>query len=246
MKFMLGNLPSTTALTQPCDAGNCFKAPKTTNRHLRDADVKDNILMRNVLAQLFCTHNEWLNSDERGDRRLTGTKKRSQKKEVSGIPKIAMKPSHVTMAKHGLLRVQFAMSKSMNSKTIRTSFSKVGMYHSGMDFDTVMDNRKTNVPEKVRKLVWDNMDNLVDKYMQQGGLFEEDFMDLQIDPTVERRGKPQDKLCISRRRSCLLTHHALIAREGLKESAASASEMLTRKRKQEIEDEQEVIFITID
>lgn len=82
--------------------------------------------MRNVLVQLFRTHNEWLNSDERGDRRLTGTKKRSQKKEVSGIPKIEMKPSHVTLAKHGLLREQFAMSKSMNSKTIRTSFLKWG------------------------------------------------------------------------------------------------------------------------
>jgi hypothetical protein len=38
--IVVGKLPaSTTAVTQPCDAGNCFKSAKCTLKVINDADI---------------------------------------------------------------------------------------------------------------------------------------------------------------------------------------------------------------
>lgn len=239
-KIHVGKPPgSTTAITQPCDYGNCFRGPKTTNKHLADSDVKNNEIMLNVLSQIFASHNVWLNSDERGDRRQRGRKK---SKSSTSSSEIAMNPAHVNMARHGILRVQYAMSKSMNAKTIRESFDKVGLTQTGANFDTILNNWKSNCGEEDRQKIWNKMDTLVEKFLLQGELFENDLESLEIDPNVERRGKSVDLLTLNRRRSCLLTHDSLIAREDSKEMKETKI-IETRKRKRQIDEEQEIIVI---
>jgi hypothetical protein len=243
-KIHVGKPPgSTTAITQPCDAGNCFRGPKATNKHLRDADVMDNHVMLRRLDKMFSQHNEWLNSDERGDLRLHGKKKKTTSKKKKSQSIIEMNPQHVKMARCALLRVQYAIQKSVNQKTVRESFRRVGIFQNTVDFDVIMNNVKSNCAEATRKKIYAELPSLLEKFSIQGELYENDLTAIGIDPNVVRNGMSIDELVLSRRRSCLLTHNELMKRETQKEEKKGGQVIETRKRKRDILDALDVIII---
>ena len=73
------------------------------NLSQKQIDVCDNTLMLSRLDNIFKSHNTWLNSDDRGEKRMVGRKKKKPTKKDKATT-IEMHPEHVKMAKFGLLR----------------------------------------------------------------------------------------------------------------------------------------------
>jgi hypothetical protein len=106
--IVVGKPPaSTTAITQPCDSGNCFRGSKTTNKRLNDADVSHNTEMINVLTEMIGKHVSTV-SPHSDDPTMTA--------------------AHRHMAVYGLLRIQLALMISMHRCTITKSFEKTGIF----------------------------------------------------------------------------------------------------------------------
>jgi hypothetical protein len=207
---------STTAITQPCDAGNCFKGPKTSNKYIKDHDVKHMKWMLERLSNIvFKPHNEWLNSEARTPlQKLKGkAKKRLTKKDKTDA--IEMSPSHVQLAKLGLLRVRLALQKSMRPHMITVSFLITGIYPFSLP--VILNNWKSKLSLEESTLVGNSLEALTDLFEEQGELFDADLIATGIQSHVVRGGKKaMDLLVLNRRRSCMLTSPALIARERVK------------------------------
>lgn len=201
---------STTSINQPCDVVNCFRGPKTQNKKIGNKDVKGNTFMLAVLTGVFKQHNEWLNSDERGDERLRGKKKKYKAKKDKPNT-IAMDVSHVHMAKYGLLRVQLALQLCMRPHMIRESFEATGLFP--LSTIKILGNCHTQIKARDYAKIKKHMPELVQLMKSQGEIFETDFDHLGILPTMEREGKTLDELIIYRRRAILLTHSEVVRRQ---------------------------------
>jgi hypothetical protein len=119
-RIVVGKPPgSSTAATQPCDRGNCFKGPKTTNKKLEDVHVEDNEEMITRLTEVIGEHNI----------------------VDSATSKKKMSAAHKRMAVFGLLRVKFALEESMTSRMIKESFALTGIYP--YSFEQIMTNCTT-------------------------------------------------------------------------------------------------------
>lgn len=211
-KIHVGKPPgSTTAVTQPCDRGNCFKGPKVTNRKINNKDVRNNTFMLRKLKELFDEHNKWLNSEERGDLRLLGKKKKKPTKcDKPGT--IEFNPGHKGFAKFGLLRVQLALQYCMRPHMIRESFEQCGIVPFNPRL--IMSNCRSSIAPTDQGKILNSVAHLVDLFHNNGELFESDLDLLEISSNVDRGGKkPLDQAVLNRRRACILTHPALIARE---------------------------------
>jgi hypothetical protein len=201
---------STTSINQPCDVLNCFRGPKTQNKKINNKDVKDDKFMLSVLGKIFDEHNEWLNDEERGAARANGKKKKRPKKSEKPDT-IAMDPSHVSMAKLGLLRVQLALQMCMRPHMIKDSFKATGIYPRSVDI--VLANCHTRIPPPQVKAIKAAMPALVNLFKVQGEIYEADFDRLGIVATNPRTGKGLDSLVLYRRRAMLLTHPQVRLRE---------------------------------
>lgn len=229
-KIIVGKFPaSTTSINQPCDARNAFRAPKTQNKKIANKDVKSNTFLMNVVVQIFKQHNEWLNSDERGDERHKGKPKRYQSKKKKKI-EIAMNSAHLTLGKYGLLRIQLALQLCMRPHMIRESFQATGLYP--VDAKKILSNCHHRITREEELHIMHRMPELIQLFKTQGEVFESDFDRLGIQSTKQREGKGLDGLILYRRRAIILTHKDVVRRQAeyvtIKEAA---EEKASKKRK---------------
>jgi len=194
---------STTAATQPCDAGNCFKGPKTTIKAINDSMISDNndmieYLNTNVI-EVHCSKYSSTNSP--------------------------MSYQHKHMAVHGLLKVQLALQMSMNRNTIRKSFDICGIYPYNSNKMLAQCSAKFTLDEQ--NLIFTAVPNLAPIIGTKGELTNEDFDAFNI----PNNGGDKDNLVIYRRRTVILTNTELFKREQNKKAELEAKKD-TKKRKQ--------------
>lgn len=209
---------STTAITQPCDAGNCFRGPKAKNKKINNKDVSQNKRMTDTLTKVFNDHNTWLNSPERNPPPPVEKKKRtSVRKGKSTVIKPVLRKfntSHLNLAKLGLLRVQLALDYCMRQQMIRESFIITGIYP--FDLDIILSNFTSDISPEDLSTIKENLDILTTTLDMEGEFREADFDELNIASHVERNGKPIDDLVLYRRRGLILTHDKVIMKEKVK------------------------------
>jgi hypothetical protein len=232
--FVIGKPPgSTTAITQPCDAGNCFRGPKTSLKRINDMDVDYNVAMLERLQIMFAEHNKYLNSEAQGDRRVFKAPKELKSGKKSKPPEIKINPNHVKMASKGLLRIQYALQKSLNQKTIRDSFKAVGIDQFSVSLDNVLKQWNVNSTKEIKQKVNEHLKYLTDKMDLQGELFENDLAHCGFrEPEPADIKRPFASYVLNRRRSCIVTNENLQAREKAKNADPTAPPT-SRKRSRE-------------
>jgi hypothetical protein len=173
----------TTAATQPCDRGNCFKSSKTANKKICNSDIQHKRHEIEEITGIFQEHfNKFGNSK---DLKL-----------------------HMKTAIYGILRIQLALYKGINCASIQNSFSRVGIYP--YNINQIFKNFKFPKPESLYTKIANNWSEMVLKFIEQGELLDDDFDKWDI-PVSKKRYK--DSYAVGNRRSVLLTHKALIKRE---------------------------------
>lgn len=202
--IVVGKPPaSTTAITQPCDRGNCFKGPKTTNKSISDKDVSQNTEMIKDLTAIYQKH-----------------EKTNNNRKISA--------GHKRMGIMGLLRVQLALQLSMRRTMIQESFKLTGIYPYSLD--TILDECSTKIGLEERTLICAALPKLSNLIGQQSELFDKDFDNSNIRKNVD---KEKDHSVVYRRRSIILNGKAHLEREEVRLQAeeAAIAEAAEKKRK---------------
>lgn len=138
---------STTATTQPCDAGNCFKAPKTSLKHINNDESPRNAHTMERIKAVLKKH-----EDKYGHK---------------------LSYAHKKMAVEGLIKIQLALQNSMNRDMICKSFARCGIY----PYSTaqILNQCKTKIDISEEEKIFRSLDRLVEQMKDQGELFEKDF-----------------------------------------------------------------------
>jgi transposase len=199
--IIVGKPPaSTTATTQPCDCGNCFKASKAALKNITDAHIKPREPLVKRIKKALATHN----------------------KEFG--PKCGISAAHIGMASRGLLRIQLALINTVKPKVVTDSFKLAGVYDydletPGPNIDTILGNCKEYFGEGMtlqdEESIRTAMPNLIAAIRDEGEIHEAVFDLNGIRCNIPANGD-RDRLDISRRRYVFLTDKALVARETLK------------------------------
>ena len=209
---------STTATTQPCDCGNCFKASKKALANIKDAHVRFKQKMSDKIKKLLNDFNKSL-----------GKKKK-------------MSYGNIGSAVKGILRIQLALTNTVNPTMISKSFAAAGVWDHdlnppGVNIKTIFGNNKDYFGEGLsiedEAAITAGMPTLVERLRQRGELFETDFDDCNIRHNINPKEQPKENFHIPRRRYCFLTnpvfvqrqHETMMLAQQKKEKAAS------RKRK---------------
>jgi hypothetical protein len=198
---------STTEISQPCDAGDCFKATKTRVKNTTDADVIMDTHMLEKLTSVYDNH-----------MRTTGAKK--------------MPPNHVKMGKLGLLRVQLASKSSVTSRTVKDSFTRAGIYDvvtNQYSPRTILSNCTSAISKEEEVQIMGAIPDLSAILNRQGELLDSDFDACHIRENDAVSSK--DNLIISRKRMVLLTNPALVERQEIKRRQKREDELVNLQKK---------------
>lgn len=227
---------STTAITQPCHVGKCFLGSKSALKGINDCDVEDDVLMPS-LTKVFKDHITKYSRSKGAVESNTDMDVEDELEEhqQTAPTKQRMSPSHVKMAKIGLLRIRAALPSGIKSNTIKDSFKLTGVYPFCLE--TILNNCKSVITNEQRVTIADAMPQLVASFEATGQFKEKDFHDLNIGEGV-KRGKPKDQLPLWRRRSVEITH-AAVARELLADAANKATEKAAKARKKTLRNSQQ-------
>ena len=143
---------STTSTTQPCDVGNCFKAPKTSLKHINTAESPRNTHAVNRIEAVLKQH-----EDTYGHK---------------------LPYAHKKMAVEGLLKVQLALQNSMKRDMVCKSFAMCGIYP--LSASQILNQCKTKIDTAEEERIMKSLDCLVERMKVQGELYEQDFDDFGI------------------------------------------------------------------
>jgi hypothetical protein len=205
----LGKLAaSCTAIQQPCDRGNIFKGAKKSNRGINDNDVIQNVDMHDLIIKVINSHEKNKSSDQK------------------------MSSNHKNMLRHGLLRVQKALQKTLNTQTISDSFKNTGMYPLSLvkTLQQCRDKRSDNIDNMIIK----KMPDFIKIFKDNGVIKDSDLIASGIPSAMAKETKnPKDKLTISHQRAVLLSHEESLVR--WKAVEAAKTESVTAKEKRKIE-----------
>lgn len=197
---------SLTQAQQAADVLHLFKAPKTALHNIKGKNVKYQTTLLERLDGIFKEHNEWLNSEERGDARTKGRKKkRPTKKDAPDA--IEFSTLHLKQAKYGLLRVQLVLQMTWKSHMIRESFEAIGMWPFSVG--KVLGNCLSQFPEDEVVKTKSNLDLLTNALVQKGEITDDELVNVHKFNTCAKH-KSKDKLVIYRRRALLITHPSVV------------------------------------
>lgn len=168
---------STTAATQPCDVGNCFKAAKTSLKRINDCQISHLTESIDAVTNLVQKHCQLV-----------------QKLEKDVVRSIV----------YGLMRIKYACSSAYKPSTIEHSFAKSGAYP--FDIVKVLRNCSTPASDIEVQHIMKALPDLTKLYKKQGQLCEADFEEFNIRKSPQNSTISKDKLTISRRRTVTLTN----------------------------------------
>ena len=177
----LGKLSaSCTAIQQPCDRGNIFKGAKKSNRGINDNDVVQNVDMNDLIIKVINSHEQNKSSDQQ------------------------MSSSHKNMLRHGLLRVQKALQKTLNTQTISDSFKNTGM--NPLSLVMTLQQCRDNRSDDVDKMIIKKMPYFIKIFKDNGVIKDSDLIASGIPSAMAKETKnPKDTLTISHQRAVLLS-----------------------------------------
>jgi hypothetical protein len=205
--IVVGKPPgSTTSTTQPCDAGNCFKGPKTTNKRISDKDVEHNTDMMTSLTEVFNIHITKYGANNSN----------------------SMSIQHKKMGVVGLLRVQLALQMSLRPDMIMDSFKITGIYP--LSLPQIFNNCTTKMTVADQASVVASMPLLVHQIKRVGEISDKAFDELL--PTVATNFPRKDDLVLNRRRSVLLTNLKLIEKEDNKRRIVELEREVAKVKKE--------------
>lgn len=96
---------SGTAVTQPCDAGNLFRASKAVNKCLKETEIINEFVFKRV-KNVFKEHNKKMNP-------VTEPVVNASKK----VKAKSLTPSHVKMGSTGIMRLQYSLEVAISQST---------------------------------------------------------------------------------------------------------------------------------
>mmetsp|Transcript_32984 Transcript_32984/g.45233 ORF Transcript_32984/g.45233 Transcript_32984/m.45233 type:complete len:589 (-) Transcript_32984:104-1870(-) len=200
---------STTEITQPCDAGDCFKATKTKNKFINDEDILMDNHMYEQLQKVFVEHMK------------------------NATPSKKMSSAHVKMAINGLQRVHLAIKSAVSPQMIKESFTRTGIYDyrkCSYNPSQILAQCKNEIRIEEETQILSVIPNLAAILGDKGELVDKDFEEYNIryDATI----KSKDNLVLSRRRMILLTNSVLVHNEEMKrrQKILETNQKLERKR----------------
>jgi transposase len=195
--IIIGKPPaSTTSITQACDAGKIFMAPKTKKKHLKTIGECLEHEMTKLLNKVMKAH------------------------EVKVGKK--MKDGKAKAAVEGLQVVQYILQTTLRKDMIVNSFEIIGQYDAKTgkcDVERILRQCRTKFTQEQITKVWELLPSLCKKMMEKGELSEEDYMPLGFGSTSATYKKSKDDLVLNRRRFVFLTNPALIQKENDKRVA---------------------------
>jgi hypothetical protein len=209
--IVVGKPPaSTTATTQPCDAGNCFKGPKTVIKKVTDEKLVNVCpTITDDLKRIFKLH--------------TAAPKVRGKQTKRGLS-----TEQAKYGRMGILRVQFALRQSMKPTTITKSFQICGIYP--FNFKTMLAQCTAKITPEECATWTAKLPELTQEIMEKG-----EISDAKLDGMDIRRTTDKDKLVLYRRRSVILSNKEVAKSEYakllVKQVAANAGEAAKAKRK---------------
>ena len=206
---------STTEITQPCDAGDCFKASKAKNKTISDEDIVMDTHMQERLKIVFAEHMK----------NVTPSKK--------------MSSAHLKMAINGLQRVHLAIKSSVSPHMIKESFTRTGIYDyktCSYNIKQILGQCKTTISMEEETSIIEVIPQLSKALGANGELLDTDFERCNI---RSNGTKSKDNLVLNRRRMVLLTNPRLVQSEEAKRlkkaevTAANQDKKRLRKEKAE-------------
>jgi hypothetical protein len=136
-----------------------------------------------------------------------------------------MSSTHVSVAKIGLLRIERAIGKAIHEESIQQSFSLCGIHP--LDIYGMLDDCTTPFTDD-QKGEFMRFSPKLEQEMRTRGEISDTLFD-QLGLSMNFSAK--DHLVLYRRRSCLLTHHAVIDREAKKREEAQAKVQEKKNKK---------------
>lgn len=201
LNVIIGKTPaSTTAITQPCDAGKCFLAAKTKRKNLKKSSVVQDEAMDTQLREVLKEH------------------------EVR-VAKGKFNASHIKPFITGLQTVQFILSTTMRRDMIIESFAITGQYDpvvGGCNVERILGQCKTKFTAEEITKVWALLPVLCKLFKENGELKEKDFKPLEMYGLDVDEKRCRDTLILNRRRFVFLTSPAVIASEIQKKNDKAA------------------------
>lgn len=169
----------TTAATQPCDRGNCFRNAKTYNRMLNDKDVITNSSAIERLSEIFKSH-------------------------YTEYPNTKISAADHKMAILGLLRIQMSLHRSTNVYSIKRSFEKVGIYP--YDLNQILSNFNVEWRHDELQNIINKLPEMAQQILKKGELLEKELDEWGIRPGNR---VVKDEYVVSNRRYLILTNSVL-------------------------------------
>jgi hypothetical protein len=207
--IVVGKVPaSTTAITQPCDRGNCFKAAKTALKHIRDEQVAGRIEILEALTQVYKTH-------------LIKFKSGPKEKPMSAL--------HQKKGKYGLLRICEAVQRSVKPYMVVESFRLTGVHPH--DPERVFQGNYTKIEMDERSRIIEQVPYLIRQFAKGGEL-----KDLDFDRASIRPAPPKDESALHSRRALIITSPSVVASANAKREAKLAEAQIVadlKKKKKE-------------
>ena len=206
---------STTATTQPCDGGNCFKASKAHLCKVTDETVSYREVVYKRIRSQLAEHNTLYAKDK------------------------LLSQAHLVSASWGILRIQHALIDTVKTDTVYHSFQKVGVYDyslvpPGPNIATMLANCKDFGGEHLfpedETAIRASMPQLIAIMRDHGEITEEQFELNHIRANIASK-TPKDLLNVPNRRYLFLTNKDLIAKEYLKRVTKAEKEVATKAKK---------------
>ena len=205
--IIVGKLPaSTTAVTQPLDAGPCFLTIKnylsiTRSRRSRITTFCD--IELNTTIDVWKEHRVKLGINTND----------SRPKDTARCIAIGRR----------------AVANGISFDNIANSFALVGI--SPLSVDTMLKNFKIDYKPNDWSTCLLNIQDFVREFRKAGEIKEKSFQQLGIPKSATDTGKPKDKLTMCRRREVILNHYRVVQLEREKNKKKAAELKLQKEKK---------------
>jgi hypothetical protein len=194
----IGKLPASyTAIGQPCDAGNQFKALKTILKALSEDKYAQNDGLKENIDYAYDEHN---------------------KKYNGALRKEKMSYQHIKYGKFGLLKAHYALVTGLKLETIQESFHLTGIFDQitqKCNPETIIRALRLSISEDQVNTILKALPKLSQLMLEHGELKDEDYIACGIQPTIPC-GVGKENLVLYQRRALICTNRALIHRENMK------------------------------
>lgn len=171
---IVGKLPAaTTAVSQPCDAGNYFKTCKSLLRSATPQKVGENSYLRELLTKIFNEQQQ----------RFPG-KRRNATRTIDGI-----------------INIRYAIQKGARSNILLDSFCKSGLTGMSVDVIKILNNHSVTVTNDEYQDIMLKLPDLTKKFDANGSVSDKELKQFNIGVKMSTDAKDKSLYCLNRQRA---------------------------------------------